>query len=426
MDSTLTKQEPTPSDAAGTKPLRILVINEFFYPENMGGSGSTTSDRVAGFIKRGGVDVTAITSIYAYRDPDVRYASNENWGEVKIHRVKSPNWGREKKLVKRFLGNLSFSLLVALKALRLPRPDVVMLTTAPTTGPVTGVILRALWRVPYVYLIYDLDPDRTVALGFKTNSSKGVVFLRGLQRKWLHKADRVIALGRCMRDHLIEQYDLDPSRIVVVESVVPDAMRPVSKDTEFRRSNSISGLVVLYSGNFGQYHDFDTLLNAAEKLQGARPDITFVMVGGGAKKEYVEQVVAQKKLANVRLFPFVPEEELADLMGSADVHIVTLDPRMEGLAVPGKFYTCLASGRPVIAIMSAGTEVAKVIDEADLGWQVEVGDAESLIEILNTVDPKELEAQGLRARDAYDRLYTGDRLSERLLEVLSNCAKSNR
>src|SRR5205085_7025292 len=117
----------------------------------------------------------------------------------------------------------------------------------------------------------------------------------------------------------------------------PDQVRPTDRMSQFRQQNGLTGFMVLYAGNFGRHQDFDTLLDAAALLRRAGKEITLVFVGDGAKREQVARRIAAEGMSNVRMFPFVPREELSDLLASADVSLVTLEPGAEGLGVPSKF-----------------------------------------------------------------------------------------
>lgn len=366
-----------------------------------------------------------LTSRHAYRDERIAYAPEETYKGIRIFRVESPNHLR-RSTGKRFIGNLILANKMALKALSLPKPDVVLVTTAPLTIPLVARFLLRFRRVPYTYLIYDLDPDRTVALGLMQENSKLVRLLRSYQTKWLKNAERIVVIGRCMRDRVSKAYSLDPAKMVVAEvGADPDVVRPMPKNTEFRKKNGLEdAFILLYSGNFGKYHDFDTVLGAAAMLRDKRPDIHIVLVGGGNKRKEVVSKVEEGKLTNVHLFDFVPEEELADLLASADMHLVTLEPGMEGLCVPSKFYTCLASGRPVVALMKPNTEVAMTVNEAACGVRIDIGDSEGLAKALEAAasDPETLEQEGKRARQVFEQTYTIDHVVAKIHGALEECA----
>jgi hypothetical protein len=125
-----------------------------------------------------------------------------------------------------------------------------------------------------------------------------------------------------MKDFVSRTYQIPDQQIEVAP--IPanlNMIKPHDKNTAFRAQNGLSGFVVLYAGNFAQYQDFDTLLDAA-KLLKHRKDVTFAFVGDGAKREYIGQRIADEHITNVRLLPFVPEEQLCDMLASADVSLV--------------------------------------------------------------------------------------------------------
>jgi len=412
-----------PAKQAAT-PFRLLLINEFFYPEDLGGTPAATSRLARGLCDDHGVQVSVLSRDNSYRDPGVKYAGHEDWNGVSITRVSAPDWSRS-GVAKRFAGNFLFTLGCVKAARKLPKPDVVLLTSAPPTMPIAGILVQLMKGTPYAYLMYDLEPDRTVALGVKPSTAISVRVLRRWQSVWLRKATTVIAIGRCMRKVLMERYRLPSEQISIVEvgAEQGDADES-SQSTAFRAKTGFKGFILLYAGNFGQYHDFTTLLDVAERLRSQDSDFRFVLVGGGHKRDAVAAEVAHRQLTNVTMLPFAPQEEYNDLLASADAHLVTLDQGAEGLCVPSKFYSNLRSGRPVIALMSPGAEVALVIDEAKCGAVVPVGDADALIAALQEMraNPEETSAMGRRAREVFLKQYSMELIVEKLHGVLCKAA----
>ena len=135
---------------------------------------------------------------------------------------------------------------------------------------------------------------------------------------------------------------------------------------------------MVYSGNLGQFHDFQTILNGAELLRD-HPFIRFYIVGDGARANWLHEEVARRGLSNVTLRSFLPDIEFRQLLLDAHLGLVTLEPRMEGLGVPSKTYNLLSMGIPLLAILGENSEVARIIDEHQLGYRVDHGDAASLV-----------------------------------------------
>ncbi len=389
--------------------MRVCIINEFFYPDETGGTGTVLSE-LAAALRRDfpDVQIDVITSVNLYRAQTVRLDAYEEWENTRIFRLPTPH-ASFRSTRHRLAANAKFGLAALGKLLRLGRYDLVLIGTAPPTLAMVASAYKALTKTPYLYVVYDLDPDRAVQMGVLPARSPITRLLRSWQKSWMKKADQVVVLGRCMREYVMRHYDLPPEQVQVIPiGGDHEAIQPLSPRTRFRAAHSLNGFVVCYSGNFGRYHDFDTVLDAAKHLQTAEPTVQFALVGGGAQKEHIERRVREEQIGNVTLLPFVPKEDYSDLLASADVSLVTLEPGMEGLCVPSKFYSILASGRATIATVSAGSEVARVLAEAGCGLQVAQGDAAYLVRAVSHLlhHPAETARMGCNARAVLEEKYT--------------------
>ena len=411
--------------------MRICIVNEFFYPDSTGGTGTVLSDLVRSLREAyADTDIDVVTSKNLYRDADARLPAWEDWNGVSIHRLATPRPnGLPTPL--RLAANLLFCLCALVKLARLGRYDLVLVGTAPPMVAMSAQALGWLKSTPFVYVVYDLEPDRSVTMKMMARTHPFVRLFRGSQKRWLHSASRVVVLGRCMREYLEEAYDLPEHRIEVIPiGSDPNEIVPAPRSTRFRALHRLNGFVVLYSGNFGRYHDFDTVLDAAKALKNGggegAPDIQFVLVGRGAQKAHIEQRIADENIGNIRLLDFVAKEDYADLLASADVSLVTLEPGMEGLCVPSKFYSILASGRPAVAAVSPRSEVARVIDEAQCGVHLPQGDVGRLAGVLKhlAAHPAEVEAMGRRARQVLEERYTTQGLARQYHETFQRLLQS--
>jgi glycosyltransferase involved in cell wall biosynthesis len=175
-----------------------------------------------------------------------------------------------------------------------------------------------------------------------------------------------------MRDYLVRTYEATADKIAVIPNWATTKVRKpgVASSDHFNRFN------VVYSGNLGQLHDFDTILDAAELLHG-NSSVRFLIVGDGARAEWLRQEVRRRNLPNVVMKPFLPDPEFAELLGEASLGVISLEPGMEPLGVPSKMYNFLAAGVPLLAISGPDSEVARIIGERKIGYLVAHGDARS-------------------------------------------------
>jgi glycosyltransferase involved in cell wall biosynthesis len=208
------------------------------------------------------------------------------------------------------------------------------------------------------------------------------------------------------------------------EGVMPDAIQvihnwadgwtiqPVDRDkNDLRREwNLQDAFVVGYSGNIGRAHEFDTILNAAEKLKDAA-DIVFLFIGGGAQRDGIQEEARRRGLENIMFKPYQPREQLRLSLSVPDIHLISLQPSLEGLIVPSKFYGVAAAGRPTIFIGSKNGEISQILRKAQCGFLVETGDGEEACRIIRELaEHKETcHSLGRRARALFDQRFDAKR-----------------
>ena len=157
----------------------------------------------------------------------------------------------------------------------------------------------------------------------------------------------------------------------------------------------------------GRAHDFGTILDAADALKG-RPDIVFLFVGGGHRRTWIKTEVARRALTNVFIQPLQPRERLAETLGAADIHLVSLLPDLEGCIVPSKLYGILAAGRMTLFVGDPDGETARTIAAGNCGITVRIGDWPRLAELIVAYaeHPGLRHAAGARARELFDTRFT--------------------
>jgi glycosyltransferase involved in cell wall biosynthesis len=299
---------------------------------------------------------------------------------------------------------LSFYAGAAIKALLLPRFDVVVTLTTPPIIGLIGTLLGALRGSRHVYWSMDLHPDASLALGRMSRKRLFIQFLAWLSALAYRRADRVVVLGPYMADRIAQKH-VAPERIVTISVwsrrdeiyPIPRAANPLRKALELGDK-----FVVMYSGNLGLAHTFEEFLAAARRLR-ERADIVFLFVGGGPRLQEVEAAVKLDALENVRLLDYVPRSQLHASLTMADLHLISMRPEMTGIVVPGKLYGAMAAGRPLVFVGPEHCESADTIRQAGCGFTISSGETEPLVAAIKHLadDPTLARRMGERGRSAF-------------------------
>ena len=266
------------------------------------------------------------------------------------------------------------------------RPDVVLAMSPPLPIGLAGLAVARLRRAPFVFNIQDVFPDVAVELGLLTN--RRVIRAASAVERFIYRhADAVTVLSDDLRDNVVAKIGQQRARRRTRVEVIPnfvdvEAIRPSDRDNAYRREHDLLGkTVVMYAGNVGFSQSLDLLLHAARALSDRR-DVVFVVNGGGAARPGLQEGVAKAGLANVTFVDYQPPERLAEVLAAGDIHVVPLKRGLARASVPSKLYSILAAGRPVLASVDAGTEVARTLEVAGAGVAVEPDDPDSFVKAL--------------------------------------------
>jgi colanic acid biosynthesis glycosyl transferase WcaI len=401
--------------------MRLCILTEYFDDT---GSTPTILSNLTGYLKEKypQLSIDVITSHNVYRG-DAHLRSGEAPNGVNVIRLKTPKSNRRSTLLRLTTGMI-FTLAAMRRLFAHGRYDLVLVVTNPPALPIAARLFARIRGVPYVYLIHDLYPDVATVLGTLAPTHPIASLLQRMQRGWLHSAAKVVVLGRCMRDRLVQHYDLPLERIEVITNWCDPSEIVPSVTSSFRQQQHLDGVTVLYAGNFGQYQDFDDVLDAAARLRDVEPHITFVLVGGGAREGHIKQRVASEELHNVKVFPFVGRQDYPDVLAAADIALVVLARRTEGVGVPSKFYNVLASGRPTIAVVAPNSEVALALSEHDCGVPITQGNPDRLAQVVRELagDADRRKRLGHNARQALLQRYTLQHVGDRFWRVFNEVA----
>jgi colanic acid biosynthesis glycosyl transferase WcaI len=355
--------------ASGTRKILIHAIN--FAPEIIGCGKYTTE--LAQYLSSRGYQVEIITAPPHYpgwsvHEPYRAFAyAAEMLGAIRIIRcpiLTKANGGA----LWRLLAPLSFAVTAApVVAWRIfqSRPDVVFCVEPTLFSAPVALTMAKILRRRCVLHVQDLEVDAAFEVGYVKGfvPRKVAIFIESII---LNGFDRIITISNKMRDRLIAK-NVDPSRISMIRNWVAPAITPIAQGepNAFRGDLGITDtqFIVLYAGHIGAKQALDVVLAAARHLRD-RGDIHFVIAGDGPMKQHL--MGGSADLANVSYLPSQPVSRLNELLGMADLHVLPQYKGVADLVFPSKLGGMLASGRPIVATVEAGTELFEFLTNVAL------------------------------------------------------------
>ena len=192
-------------------------------------------------------------------------------------------------------------------------------------------------------------------------------------KRLLRSVDRIISVSEAVREEM-GAYGIDKSKITPIHNGVDTAVFRRTKP-KFRDEYPQFERIVLYLGRMIEQKGLPYLLEAAERIHQKEPEVGFLMVGKGKKKEQLMEMVRKRGMENYVIFPgFVDESDLPALYSSADLYVL---PSLWEV-LPISLLEALSVGLPLISTDAGGN--AEIVKDGVNGYVVQKRDSAALEE----------------------------------------------
>lgn len=305
---------------------------------------------------------------------DSEFASARGAGQLCEIRLKVPVYTKTARLARLWWTAKANTRLLWRLRRPLMRSETILFTGSPPFLLHWLAPLNLLLRKKLCYRITDFHPECLMVE--RGRAGLALRFFYKLTLFWRRRVDAFEVLGEDQRARLRDigiaderiYLKRDPSPVTIDATTRPLA-RPAGADGK---------LLLLYSGNWGMAHDYETFLAAyaGHHREGSGRFLLWLNAVGGAAGQ-VETRLKQAKLPYLRSQP-VPLANLASLLVTPDAHLITLLDPFVGFVLPSKVYGCVASGRPVLFVGSERSDVHLVCmtDARERYLRADVGDVE--------------------------------------------------
>jgi hypothetical protein len=368
--------EQSPFDLASER--RVVIIADWL-PPDFGAVGQYMQMR-AEHLAEHGHEVTLVGLGTAPASTVRRDLGKGSLTEIRLQAQPVPRGS----LVTRLLWTIRTNLRLVVAAFAAMRAaDGILFTGSPPFLIHLLVPLKVLLRGRLVYRITDFHPECLIAA--QPRPSGSLRLLLGLTNFWRRRVDRFEVLGEDQMRRLRDEAGIRGERIALVRDGSPvefsddDSPEPIPDDLA-------GACVLLYSGNYGIAHEVDTFVEGYRlhhRSGSGRVRLWLSATGAGA--EEVGARLSALDLPFHRSKP-VPLERLPGLLKAPDAHLVVLKDAFVGFVMPSKIYACLGSGKPLIFVGSAESDVHLLAGGTGLPyWRVACGDASGLAAALEAL-----------------------------------------
>ena len=282
--------------------------------------------------------------------------------------------------------------------------DLVVTVSPPPTITLAAILLKKVFKPPFIYIMWELYPQILVTLGHIKVDSFAHRQLVRLERLTYTSADRIVALHEPMRHAVGHCVPAALEKTVVIPTFADVThLHPMSEKTSLRDLYNLHDrFVVGYAGNLGTSEDLGVVLDAAR----VTPDVSYLICGDGTERERLESYCVGHSLQNVIFTGHLPYKMVPEITATADVSLVVLSKGVGDEALPSKVYKVMACGRPILAISSPDSPLANLVESLGVGRVVTDYNAGTLTTVIEEMeaDRDRLQQMATKAREsAVDR-----------------------
>lgn len=399
---------------------RLWVLTELYHPEltSTGYFLTRIAESLASHL-----EVNVICSQPTYASRGVRVPPVETRNGVHITRCRGTRFDKD-FLPLRLLNIISITLSIFIKALvSIRRGEVVLAVTNPPALPFAAAIACWIRGARFFLLVHDVYPDALVCAGLLHRGSPLVWLIGRFEALIYSSANRIVVIGRDMKELLETRVGRAGSKIVVIRNWADsEFVQPAARESNrlLMEIGLLDKFVIQYSGNIGRTHGIEHLVDCSQRFT-EQAGVHFLFIGFGGKKEWLAGRIKEGTLNNATLIDYLPRSDLPVSLNACDIAVISFCDGMAGVSVPSRMYNIMAAGKPIIALTDTCSELARVISEENIGWVVAPGDVSALCEIIKKTKgyPGLLADMGRRARKAAEAKYSLDRVKRAYLDLIS-------
>lgn len=258
-------------------------------------------------------------------------------------------------------------------------------STPPIQGAMTALVTR-FNKKPFVYNLQDIFPDSLAGNSLAKKGGGLWKIGRAIENFTYKHADKIIVISEDFKKNIMAKGVPEEKIVVIYNWVEQDNVTDVPR--EENKLFDMYGLdrskfYVTYNGNIGLSQNMDMLMDVAKDLE-SNDDIQFVLVGNGAYKEKLEEIIKDRDIKNVTMLPFQPYEDIKYVFSLGDASLVISKPGVGANSVPSKTWSIMSASRPVLANFDEN-ELKDIVEKNHCGIFTKAGDKEAFKQSIITL-----------------------------------------
>lgn len=269
-----------------------------------------------------------------------------------------------KKAIKKYLDDKEF--------------DLILYATPPITLADVVLYCKKKYHAKTFLMLKDIFPQNAVDLEMIKKDSLIYRYFRKQEKRYYQCSDFIGCMSEGNKDYVLKHNpEIDQKKV----GIFPNSI--TIKEVEglsFHEDKT----VFMFGGNLGKPQNIPFLLDIIKKLKDY-DKAEFLIVGEGTEKQKIIDFLEKEKCPNFKYISHLPQNEYEKMLRSADVGVISLDPRFTIPNIPSRFQSYLKLKKPVFAITDINTDLRAMIEEHDCGWWCDADNMDSVLDTIKLV-----------------------------------------
>lgn len=217
-------------------------------------------------------------------------------------------------------------LIFAIKLFFLPKskvekPDYIIVSSMPIFPILPALYYRWRWGAKLIFEVRDIWPLTIIEMDNYSPLNPFVMMLRGIEKLAYRKSDHLVSVLDKAHEHFVRSVRKPVDFSWISNGIDPSiAQKDVPLDEAITASIPQNKFIVGYAGKMSVSNALEFVIDAAMIL-AQNPEIHFVLIGDGDKKEELMQRASS--LSNVTFLPKIEKHLIHRLISNFDVAIIS-------------------------------------------------------------------------------------------------------
>ena len=300
--------------------------------------------------------------------------------------------------------------------------DVIFMPTPPVTFINCVTYIKKRTRARFYLILRDIHPQCFHRKGIHLNPLADRYLSWNAQRAYA-EADYIGCMSPQNMSYLQSiAPDIEPGKIVLLPNWL-HTNEYVGPDPAVRIKYGLSGKVVaVFGGTIGLAQGVENLIRLAKHYRD-NPNVVFLIVGNGIRKDRLVKMADEYRLSNMRFLDSMPRDEYESLLRTADIGLVSLDTNYRVPTCPSKVIEYMAMKVPVIAMINRNNDFGSFyIDRSKIGFWSDDMDSEKVYQSFDRLldNPDLRRTCGEQGYVFYRDHFTAEEIYRQLMQQLNS------